>query len=107
MDTGFVTGIDPQLESAIGIATRRGDDQQDSIDRLNNLSGLDWVVNAEAVTAPNGTPVWAYARCADDTAHGLGTVVIPGHDVLCPDCGERAVSVELVVGARIDVGVLL
>jgi aconitase A len=107
MDTGFVTGTDPQLESAIKIATRRGNDQQDTIDRFNNMSGLDWVVNAEAVTAPNGTPVWAYARCADDTAHGSGTVVIAGHDMLCPDCAEQVVRAELVVDARIDVGVLL
>lgn len=107
MDTGFVTGIDPQLEVAIGIATRRGNDQQDTIDRLNKLSGLDWIVNAEAVTATNGTPVLAYALCSNDSDDGPGTVVIPGQDVLCPDCAKRIIRAELVVGARIDVGVLL
>jgi hypothetical protein len=107
MDTGFVTGVDPIVESAIGMATRRGNDQQDTIDRLNKLSGLDWVVNAEQLVAPNGTQVWTYARCFDDTAHGLGTVSIPGHELLCPDCGEKAVQAELVENAQVDVAVLL
>jgi hypothetical protein len=107
MDTGFVTGVDPMVESAVGMATRRGNDQQDTIDRLNKLSGLDWVVNAEALIAPNGTQVWAPARCFDDADHGYGTVSIPGYDLLCPDCGEKAVRAELVVDARINVAVLL
>jgi hypothetical protein len=107
MDTGFVTGTDHKLEAAIVAATRRGNAQQDTIDRFNNLTRLDWIVNAEAVTAPNGTPVSAYARCADDTAHGLGTVVIEDRDVLCPDCAEWVIKADLVVDARIDVGVLL
>jgi hypothetical protein len=107
MGTGFVTGVDPIVESAIGMATRAGNDQQNTIDSLNALSGLDWVVNAEALTAPNGTQVRTYARCSDDTAHGLGTVSIPGHELLCPDCGEKAVQAELVENARVDVAVLL
>jgi hypothetical protein len=107
MGTGFVTGFDPIVESAIGMATRRGTDQQDTIDRLIKLSDLDWVVNAEALIAPNGTPVATYVRCSNDTAHGHGTVSVPGHDLLCPDCAANVVTGELVVNARVDVAVLL
>jgi hypothetical protein len=107
MGTGFVTGVDPMVESAVGMATRRGDDQQDTIDRLNKLSGLDWVVNAEQLVAPNGTQVWTYARCFDDTAHGHGTVLVPGYELLCPDCAANVVTGELVENARVDVSVLL
>jgi hypothetical protein len=107
MGTGFVTGVDPIVESAIGMATRAGNDQQNTIDSLNALSGLDWVVNAEALIAPNGTQVRTYARCSDDTAHGLGTVSIPGYELLCPGCAVNAIAKELVVDARFDVAVLL
>jgi hypothetical protein len=107
MGTGFVTGFDPIVESAIGMATRRGNDQQDTIDRLNKLSGLDWVVNADALIAPNGTPVSTYVRCSNDTAHGHGTVSAPGYELLCPDCAVDVIVKELVVDARIDAAVLL
>lgn len=107
MTTGFDTGFDPIVESAIGMATRAGNDQQNTIDSLNALSGLDWVVNAEALVAPNGTQVRTYARCFDDTAHGLGTVSIPGHNLLCPDCAVNVVRGELVENARVEIAVLL
>lgn len=107
MDTGFTTNLDPIVETAIRMATRAGNTQQNTIDTLNALSGLDWVVNAEALTAPNGTQVRTYARCSDDTAHGLGTVSIPGHELLCPDCAARVIAAGLVVDARVDVAVLL
>jgi hypothetical protein len=107
MATGFDTGFDPIVESAIGMATRRGNDQQDTIDRLNKLSDVDWVVNAEALVAPNGTQVATYVRCGNDTAHGHGTVSVPGYELLCPDCAANVVTGELVENGRVDVAVLL
>lgn len=107
MDTGLTTGVDPIVETAIGIATRRGNDQQTTIDRLNALTTLDWIVNAEAMVAPNGTQVWTFLRCSNDWAHGHGTVALADQDLLCPDCAERIIRAELVVDARVDVWVLL
>lgn len=101
------TVIHPAVLQAMDATLRRAAAQRETLDRLNGLTGLDWIVNAEPVQTVDGQDVWAPQRCADDTAHGLGTVSIPGHDLLCPDCGVAAVEAELVADARIDVDVLL
>lgn len=93
--------------AAIEVATQLGNDRQETIDRLDALTTLDWIVNAEPMVAINGIPVFTWTRCTNDWDHGGGTVLIPGQDLLCPDCAERILRAELLTDTRIDVEVLL
>ena len=82
-------------------------DLETTLDRLNALSNLDWVVNAEALEL-DGQIVTSFRTCAQDGAHSRGTVAIAGHDdLICPDCAEKLIRSELAADARIDADVLL
>jgi hypothetical protein len=80
--------LNSEVNSAMGAIRLRTVCQEMTIELLDNLTSLDWIVNAEPVrTLGDSLPVWTTKNCGTDEAHGLGTVAIPDVDELqCPKC---------------------
>lgn len=75
-------------------------DQATTIQRLENLTGGAWTVEAGPLdeTATQG--------CSIDYAHGPGTVCLPGCDELCPGCALAILDAGLCSGDYVSVDVL-
>jgi hypothetical protein len=63
--------------------------QEATIDALNALGNLDWVVNAEALTLYAGQPVTSFALCGNGCLD-RATVGFAGNDDLV--CGKCAIE---------------
>jgi hypothetical protein len=104
----IATALNAEILSAVDRTARRVEAQNHTIARLDGMTEVDWIVNAEAVETTDGVQVWTTSTCGTDSAHGLGTVAVPDVDELqCPECAERLVRPMLVDNARIDLDVLL
>ena len=103
------TALHPAIELSYIRCEARYQRREETLDRLNNLTGIDWIVNAEPATRLiNDEPLWTYLHCANDSAHGLGTCAVEdSDDLLCPDCATDLIRPQLVVNAQINVEVLL
>jgi hypothetical protein len=101
--------LHPSIATALDRCELRYDARNATIDRLDDLTGLDWIVNAEPATRLiNDEPLWAVLPCANDSAHGLGTCAVEGSDdLLCPVCTENLIRPQLIADAQINVEVLL
>lgn len=83
--------------------------QDETVARLNALSGPDWTVDAGPI------PTEATELCSEDTAHGPGTCYSHYHrrdepdsrdlNGACPDCAERYLRSALQTGSRIAIDV--
>jgi hypothetical protein len=101
--------LHPRIASALDRCEPRYITRDETIDRLNDLTGTDWIVNAEAATRLiNDEPLWSIVTCSDDYDHGRGTCAVEDSDgLLCPDCAEAFIRAQLVADAQINVEVLL
>jgi hypothetical protein len=80
--------------------------QQATMDELDELTGLDWIVNAEPVTTiGDHRPVLAYDTC--ENCDQRGTCILEDGSLLCPQHAKTRVQADLVDGANIEIGVLL
>jgi hypothetical protein len=101
--------LHPGISAAIERCETRYDNRDATIDALNDLTGVDWIVNAEPATRlVNDEPLWSNRSCAHDTSHGRGTCAVEGSDeLLCPDCATALVRLLLAVNAQINIEVML
>jgi len=78
---------------------QRADEQWETVTRLNALSNHHWTVDAGPLDVDETQ------GCANDTAHGLGTVHNEHMDGLCPDCAIGYLTQNLVLDSYISVDV--
>lgn len=103
------TTLHPAIASALDRCSVAYNNRDETIDRLNDLTSVDWIVNAEPATRlTDDQPLWTYARCANDSDHGRGSCAVEDtEDLLCPDCAVDYVRQQLVADAQINVEVML
>lgn len=101
--------IHPAVEIAYVRCEARYQVREETVDALNALTGIDWIVNAEEATRlVSNEPIWTHLSCANDSNHGRGTCAVEGSDdLLCPACAIDLIRPQLVENAVIAVEVLL
>jgi hypothetical protein len=108
-DNGRVTieGIAKAIETVSRWSLR--DEQNDTIERLNALTSLDWTVEAEALPGETATDMCAHGDgCGFCGGHGRATCYFPdAEDGLCPSEAIRVITAGLVDGSYVSVDVVL
>ena len=101
------TILNKAVVEQIDHAKARLADQEATLDALNALSNLDWVVNAEPLTLYAGQPVVSFALCANGCT-ARGTVGFAGTDELvCSKCAIELAPKLREDDVQLDADVLL
>jgi hypothetical protein len=101
------TILNKEVVEQIEHAKARLVDQEATVDALNALTNLDWVVNAEPCTTLDGDPVVSFALCANGCT-ARGTVGFAGTDALvCPKCAVALAPKLREDDRQLDADVLL
>lgn len=107
MTTSYDVVLNPAVTAAIRATNDRVATQQATIERLEALTTLDWIVTADAVHTFDGERVLSDLTCDNDSDHSTGTVCFHDGPVLCPDCAVTLIREGFIAGIPVTVDVLL